>query len=134
MAPAGNAEIIRRFFEEFNRALADDGDLLEIARRYTQPDCVAELGMFEGNVVGPEGMARYFEGQAAVVDGLHVDPEELIEVGDHVVMPFCLTGRAKETGLPIEFRYTQLFTMRDGRFAHARMYASKERALVAAGA
>lgn len=130
----GNAAVLSRFFEEFSRVLAGDGDLLDVAHRYVEPDCVAELGVFEGDVVGPEGIVRYFEGQLAVVDGMHIDPEELIEIGDRVVVPFRLTGRAKETGLPIDFRYTQLFTLRGGRLAHIRMYADKERALAAAGA
>ncbi len=127
-------EAVRSFFEELNRVLAGEGDMRELAERYTEPDCVSELGAMEGDVVGPEGMARYFEGQLAVVEGMQIEPEELIEVGEFVVMPFHLTGRAPATGLPIDFRYTQLFTMRDGRFAHARMYAGKEHALAAAGA
>ena len=130
----GNAAVLSRFFEEFSCALAGDGSLLDVAYRYIEPDCVAELGVFEGDVAGPEGIVRYFEGQLAVVDGMRIDPEELIEIGDRVAVPFRLTGSAKATGLPIDFHYTQLFTMRDGRIAHVRMFGDKERALAAAGA
>ena len=127
-----NTEMLTAYFAKLNQVFAEGGDLLEFATPYVEPDCVAELGVMEGTVSGgPEGMARYFEGQRAVIDDLRIDPEEFIEVADHVVMPFRLHGRAKETGLPIEFRYTQLFKMRNGRFAHARMYASKEKALAA---
>ena len=132
MTAAGHADAIREFFDQANRVFAQGGDLLPLAERYVEPGCVSELGAMEGDVVGPEGMVRYFDGQLAVVEGMQVEPLELIELGDQVVMPFRLTGRAKETGLPIDFRYTQLFTMRNGRFAHARMYASRERALAAA--
>ena len=82
--------------------------------------------------MGPEGMARYLEGQLAVIDGLRIDPEGFIEIGEMIVMPFRIHGRARETGLPIDFRYAQLFTMRNGRFARARMYGSKEKAIAAA--
>jgi acyl-coenzyme A thioesterase PaaI-like protein/ketosteroid isomerase-like protein len=129
-----NAEMIRAHFEEVNRIFREGGDLTEVAERDVAPDCVAELGVMEGTFHGREGFLRYFEGQLAVIDEMHIDPLEIIEVDDEtVVMPFHLHGRAKATGLPIDFRYTQLFTMRAGRFAHSRMYATKERALAAAG-
>jgi ketosteroid isomerase-like protein len=130
-----DVEAIERFFKELNQVLLTDESLGDLARRYVDQDCVAELGRMEGTFTGgPEGFARYFEGQRAIVDDMQIDPEEFIDVGDHrVVMPFHLHGRARETGLPIDFRYTQLFTMREGKFTHARMYASKESALAAAG-
>src|SRR5262249_17501698 len=98
-----DVEAVERFFEELNPLLLTDEGLGHLAQRYVEPDCVAELGRMEGTRTGgPEGFARYFEGQRAVVDGMQIDPEEFIDVGDHhVVMPFRLHGRAKETGLPI---------------------------------
>ena len=38
-------------------------------------------------------------------------------------MPFRLHG--KHAGLPLDFEYVQLFTMRDVKIAHTRIYASK---------
>jgi ketosteroid isomerase-like protein len=134
LAEAGcsDAEILRQYFVEVNRAFAGEGDLYELATRYVHPDAVAELGVMEGKVVGPEGHARYFEGQLAVIEEMRIDPEEFIEIGGRIVMPFRLHGRARETGLPIEFRYAQLIEMRSGKFFRTRMCAIKERALAAA--
>jgi ketosteroid isomerase-like protein len=127
-----DAETAKQYFAELNRAFAGDGDIRDIAERYTEPDAVYELGVMEGTVVGPDGMTRYFEGQMAVIQDMRIDPEAFIEIGDKIVMPFRIHGRARETGLPIEFRYAQLFSMRGGRFTRARMYANKEKAIAAA--
>jgi hypothetical protein len=132
MTPSESVVAARRYFIELNQALTGDGDLQQIADRYIDPSCVSELGVIEGTIVGPEGMMRYFEGQRAVIDDMRIDPEAFIEIGGQIVMPFRLHGRARETGLPIEFRYAQLFTMQDGRFTRSRMYANKERAIAAA--
>jgi ketosteroid isomerase-like protein len=128
-----NLEAARGFFRELNAATAAGESVREIFVRYVDRDCVSELGAMEGTWRGPDAGARYIEGTVAFIEGLNVEPEEFIEVGDRIVMPFHLHGRARETGLPISFHYTQLFTMRDGRFTHVRMFSSKERALAAAG-
>jgi acyl-coenzyme A thioesterase PaaI-like protein/ketosteroid isomerase-like protein len=129
-----NAEVIRRHFEDLNGILAEGGDLTGLALRDVDPDCVSELGAMEGTFHGHEGFIRYFDGQRAVIEGLQIHPLEIIEADDeHVVMPFHLHGKARETGLPVEFRYAQLFRMRDGKFLSAQMYATKEKALAAAG-
>jgi ketosteroid isomerase-like protein len=129
-----DVEAVRRFMDELNQAFAREESLVELARKWIEPDCVAKLGVIEGTVVGPDAMAAYFEGQRSVIYGIRVDPEELIDVGDgRVVMPFRIHGRGTETGLPIDFHYAQVLTMRAGRFAHVRMYASRENALTAVG-
>lgn len=129
-----NIRAARSFFGELNSAMASGGDVVEVLARYCEPGIVSELGAMEGTVSGPEGVARYLEGQLDFIDGMQIDPEEFIEVEGLIVVPFRLHGRARETGLVIEFRYAQLFTMRDGRFARVRMYSTKERALAAARA
>jgi uncharacterized protein len=129
-----NIQAARNFFRELNSAIASGADVVEVFARYCEPGVVSELGAMEGTVRGPDGAARYLEGQLEFIDGMQVDPEEFIEAGGRIVVPFRLHGRARETGLPIEFRYAQLFTMRDGRFARVRMYSNKERALAAARA
>jgi SnoaL-like domain len=101
-----DVEAIERFFEELNPLLLGDESLMDLANRYVEPDAVLELGSMEGGRTGPAGFESYFEGQRAVVNEMQIDPEEFIDVGDgQVVMPFHLHGTARETGLPIDFRY-----------------------------
>lgn len=127
-----NIQAARSFFRELNSAIASGGDVVEVFARYCEPGVVSELGAMEGTVSGPDGAARYLEGQLEFIDRTQVDPEEFIDVEGRIVVPLRLHGRARETELPIEFRYAQLLTMREGRFSRVRMYSTKERALAAA--
>jgi ketosteroid isomerase-like protein len=123
---------LREFFAELNPALAGDGELLSVARRYCDPDIQSDLGVIEGTLRGVDAFATYLAGQLAVVAGMQIDPEDYIEVGEHVVMPFHLHGTARETGLELSFHYVQLFTMRDGKIRRSRMYRSVDKALAVA--
>jgi ketosteroid isomerase-like protein len=43
------------------------------------------------------------------------------------------SGRSKTTGLPVDMRFAQLWTLSDGKQTRMRMYADPEAALGAAG-
>lgn len=130
IADAGDdIAVVRRFFVELNEAMAGKADLDKVVAGYLDSSYAGELGVFEGTIQGPHGFANYIRGQLAIVDGMRIEPEQLLAVGDRVVMPFCLRGRARETGLPMSFRYTQIFQMRDGRIVHSRMHSNVESAL-----
>src|SRR5262249_9188119 len=73
--PREDIEALRNFFAELNRLLRAGESIDELADRYVDPECVAELGRMEGTFTGgPEGFLHYFEGQRAVVDGMQIDP------------------------------------------------------------
>ena len=91
------------------------------------------MGVVEGTWRGYDGVRRFVEDQAAVIEGMRCDPDEYIDAGERVVVPFRLHGRARETRLPIDFRYVHVLTMRDGKIVHLRLYGSKAKALEAVG-
>lgn len=63
-----------------------------------------------------------------------VEVEELVDTGDdHVVAILVQRGTGKGSGVPVELRYAQIFTLNDGRVARIVIYASREQALEAAG-
>ncbi len=128
-----NVELVRRGYEVFQRAVAAGDDLLPLARKAAAPDLVVEMGLLEGTFRGPEGFVRFIEGQMAILDDLRTVPEEFIDAGDRVVVPVCITGHARSTGIPVEYRYVHLWTVRDGKVTHVRLYGSKAKALEAAG-
>jgi acyl-coenzyme A thioesterase PaaI-like protein len=71
-----NIETVRRHFEEVNRAFAEGGDLHEIAERYVEPDCVAELGatgVLNGGTVGT--LLDCHSAAAVVQQAVTRDPE-----------------------------------------------------------
>jgi len=62
-----------------------------------------------------------------------LEPEELLDAGETVVAIVRQRGRSKATGLPVDMRFAMVWTLRDGKQARMRMYASPDEALGAAG-
>jgi ketosteroid isomerase-like protein len=63
-----------------------------------------------------------------------VEIEDLIAAADgRVVMLVHLTGRGRGSGVPLDFREANIFTIRGGRIVSVREYFDRERALEAVG-
>jgi ketosteroid isomerase-like protein len=63
-----------------------------------------------------------------------VEIEELIAADDErVVMLVHLSGRGRGSGLPLDFREANIFTIRGGRIVNVEEYFDREQALLAAG-
>lgn len=127
-----NIEAMRRSYEAMNSALATGEDLLPLMEN-VDPDVVVEMRVLEGTFRGREGLKRFIEGQVALFEDLRCDPEELIDAGDHIVVPMCLSGKARSTGLPLAYHAIHVWTLRDGMATRLRLYESRERALAAVG-
>jgi hypothetical protein len=54
-------------------------------------------------------------------------------VGDRVVVDLRLTARGKSSGIPVELRTGQVWTIVDGRAIHAQIYPDVATALAAVG-
>ena len=128
-----NVELLRRSYEALNRAFAVGEDLLPVILEGTDPDLVVEMGVLEGTFHGPEGFKAFIEGQLAIIEDLRSEPDEFIDAGERVVVPCRLRGRARKTGIPLEYRFVHVWTFRGGKAVHLRLYASKARALEAVG-
>ena len=115
-----------------NRAFAGEGDLQElIEERYTD-DVLIEMGRLEGSFRGHAAVRRFFEGQTGIIEGLRAEPKEVIVEGSWVVVPFRLSGTARNTGLPVSYDYVHLLEIRGGKIARVRLYDDREKALAAA--
>ena len=53
--------------------------------------------------------------------------------GERVVVILNQRGRSKATGIPVDMRFAQVWTLRDGQAIRMQMYASPEEALEAVG-
>ena len=51
----------------------------------------------------------------------------------NVVVILNQRGRSKATGIPVDMRFAQLWTLRDGQGVRMQLYASVEEALEAVG-
>ena len=60
-----------------------------------------------------------------------LEVEELLDAGDQVVAFVRMLGRSK-AGLPVDMRFAQVWTYRNGKQIRMQMYASRDEALKAA--
>jgi ketosteroid isomerase-like protein len=59
-------------------------------------------------------------------------PEEFLDAGDHVVVPFTNRARGRE-GIELQGRGTLVWTIRDGAIVRACLYQERTEALESAG-
>ena len=128
-----NVEIVKRGYEALNEAYKT-GDFLAAIRATVHPDVVLRTsGMFPetGEYRGHEGIREFAANQADAFEDMSLRPEEYIDAGDRVVVPLRFGGKARHTGIPVEFFVVHVSTIRDGKLARLDMYQTKEQALEA---
>jgi uncharacterized protein len=124
-----NVELVRRGYEAFAR-----GDL-ETAMELFHPDIEWHDPDRPGGGTyrGREGVLRNLEEWLEGWEEFRLEPEEFLEAGDQVVVLVRQSGRGKGSGVEIEAPLAQAFRVREGKVVWARIYASREEALEAAG-
>jgi ketosteroid isomerase-like protein len=127
-----NVEIIRRGFETMQR----DGwqtlfSMIDPEFELTTP---ADLAMEPDTYRGEVGLRRYFESFEDAMEDIQIVPEgEFLGAGEKVFVPFRLSARGRETGIEATQHAFQVWTMRAGKGLRVEIFASRERALDAAG-
>jgi ketosteroid isomerase-like protein len=121
-------------FQAVNR-----GDLDVLLTIY-HDDVITSLGAIEGwpaDLIGDHhgkpGFKRLFETWNSTWDDLHVEPREVIDTGERLMVTVDMTGRGKTSGVPTTVRYWDLYTLRDGLISRHEMFRERESALAAAG-
>ena len=125
-----NVELVRRSI-----ASANAGDW-ESAFRDAAPNYELDWSRTRGPEV--PGVYRGEEAQRVLIDFLEswqsvrIEPDEFIEVGEHVVVPTTehFVGR---DGIEVQARNTWTWTIRDGMIVRACLYQDKQEALKAVG-
>lgn len=82
---------------------------------------------------GRDGFRRLFENWQAAWDDLKVEPRELIDAGDRLVVTVDIGGTGKGSGVPAALRYYDVYTLRDGLISRHEMFADRAAALAATG-
>jgi ketosteroid isomerase-like protein len=62
-----------------------------------------------------------------------MEAEDYLDAGERVLVILTQRGRSKGTGIPVEMRFAQVWTLRDGLGIRMEMYASVEEALESVG-
>src|SRR3954468_3123857 len=122
-----NVDLMRRGYEHF----------LATGEVRANPELVwdvSRLGWPDQQIYAGAAGANQFNAEwADAWDDWEMAPEEFIDAGERVVVILTQRGRSKATGIPVEMRFAQVWTLQDGRAVRMEMYASVEEALDAVG-
>ena len=121
-----NVEIVRRFYESIRR-----GDN-EAALARLAPDVVYTV-IQEGRVHGPDGVRAMWERWESDWDEIGLIVEELIDAGDQVLATVHESGRGRGSGVEVDSRFFNVFTLREGEVIRKVEFAERSDALQAAG-
>ena len=117
-----SVEIVRRFLI---------GDVDE-ALTYADPEIVwnpIEELPTQGHGAVRASLARW----KAEWDDYEMLPEEFVDRGDRVVVTVRLGGRGRGSGVEIDARFYDVYTLRDGKIVRMDQYTERSQALEAAG-
>jgi ketosteroid isomerase-like protein len=123
-----NVEVVRRALDVFNRG-EEALDLLDPEIVWTTTGVFVEPDVYRGH----EDVRRYVVTLTKDFEGLHVEPDEPIAMGEHVIVPARLTGRGRLSGASVDVTFTMLFSLREGKIVRIRNYWQKADALEAVG-
>lgn len=116
--------------EAFNSA--DIERILELLHPDFETTVPPEFSAEPDTYRGHEGMRRYFETFQEAMNEIRFEQEDMREVGPFVVLSVRLSATGRTTGIPVEQRLAQVWTVRDGRAFKVRSFPSFEQALEAA--
>ncbi|HWX74135.1 MAG TPA: nuclear transport factor 2 family protein [Solirubrobacteraceae bacterium] len=124
-------KIFREVLQAFN-----DGDVERILS-FAHPDFEAsippELSAEPDTYRGHAGLRRYFASFAGALEEVRFELQRLWDAGDAIVLTMRLTARGERTSIPVEQRFAQVWTWRDGLVAAIWTFVSLSDALEAAG-
>jgi ketosteroid isomerase-like protein len=87
-----------------------------------------------GPIYGRDAMRAYVQDWIDTFDEFRIEPVALIDAGRGVVVAVLrYGGRAKLSGIETDETFGVVFTIRDGKIARGREYATRDQALEAAG-
>jgi ketosteroid isomerase-like protein len=93
-----------------------------------------EAGLAEPSYHGPSGYRAYIESTTEVWGAdVRIEPKELIDLGDRVVVLADMPMRAQASGIPLGETYACVATLKDGRVIRQRDYLDHDEALKAVG-
>jgi ketosteroid isomerase-like protein len=86
-----------------------------------------------GEHAGHAGLRRLWEEWRSAWDELRLEPHELYDLGNGMVVRVTMTGRGGGSGLEISGEYFEVYEFRDGIISRHENYRALNEALAAAG-
>jgi uncharacterized protein len=127
----GDVEVVRRGLQAFSSG--DIERILEVVDPDFEGQVPPELSTEPDAYRGHAGIRRYFQSFWDAMEDIRFEAERVWDTGDSVVVDARMTARGKQTAIPVEQRFGQIWTVRDGRATAIQNFASIGDALAAAG-
>jgi ketosteroid isomerase-like protein len=121
-----NGEVVRRIWDAYSR-----GDFDQI-RAYSDP-AVVMITVEEGPLYGIEAVRKNHERWWEVWENPETTVEEVIGVGDRVFVMARFRGRGRASGVEVEGRHFEVYTLRDRKVIRVEEFSERGEALEAAG-
>jgi ketosteroid isomerase-like protein len=117
---------VRAGYEAFSRrdldaALADIDPEVEWHQSSVFPDART----FHGH----EGVRQFFNQVFDLFDESDFIPEEIIDLGEHIVVVHRFVGRGQGSRVPVELNETSVWTLREGKAIRQEAFATRAEAL-----
>jgi ketosteroid isomerase-like protein len=133
-----NVEHARRGYTALTDAsrASDLGALGQLVTDRFDPEvAIKPAGVFpeSDEVHGRDGALRFLATQREAFETMWFEPMEFLDAGDSVVVSVRIGGRARHTGIELEFERVHVWTYRSGKVLRLEIYASKPDALEAVG-
>jgi ketosteroid isomerase-like protein len=125
-----NVELVRRCYEAWDRR--DFEALPELLQSDFELDLTARV-LNPDRYVGVEGLRRFVDELGETWEDMGLEPEEFIDAGDQVVVPILARLRGRGSGLPLQDRIVQVWSVREGRVERMQVFTDRDEALRAAG-
>jgi ketosteroid isomerase-like protein len=125
-----NVEIVRRMYEESKSRPEALFEFLDEAVEW-ETSALNLPGTPQGR--GRETVRSFFRSWTGAFEEWGYEADELIGAGDTVLARIHQWGRGKASGVTVENRFWQVWTLREGKGIRATHHLDKAEALTAAG-
>jgi ketosteroid isomerase-like protein len=83
--------------------------------------------------VGHDGFRKFWRQALEAFDDIRFDPEEVLDLGDRVLVTVQISGHGTGSGVPMNQKLFQLFTYRRGLIVQQDDFSDRPQALEAVG-
>ena len=130
MTDSDQLAVVRRFVEAFNRRD------FEMIRRDVDPEVVLDEWQEAPGARsyrGPDGVQTALDSWFETWEWMQVNIEELREAGDSVFVVLHQRAKGSGSGIEVEIRSWNVYSFRDGKVIHIKLFLEPGPALEAAG-
>jgi ketosteroid isomerase-like protein len=122
-----NVEVVRELWDAYSRG--DIDRVIALSDPY-----VVLVTLEEGPLYGPDAIrANYARWMEAWEEEPETTVDEVIGTGDHVLVIACFQGRGRGSGVRVEQRLYEVYTLRNGSILRVDEFTDRATALEAVG-